>query len=137
MRCGDLHLRIQYILETSVRFDGNTNKFNVRTVLASRNTQRQEEQVTPSTIRRQATESLQARRSGMDYSQGIQFQTSLVNMEEAKGLTMNNQEKQCKCGSVKHLRISHKDFHVALAIRKARNLALETEPSKLEAKKEA
>ena len=32
-----------------------------------------------------------ARRSGMDYSQGIQFQTSLINMEEAKELTMNNQ----------------------------------------------
>ena len=41
MRCGDLHLRIQDIMETSVRFDGDTNKFNVRTVLASRKTQRQ------------------------------------------------------------------------------------------------
>ena len=34
-----------------------------------------------------------ARRSGMDYSQGIQFETSIVNMEEAKELTMNNQPK--------------------------------------------
>ena len=58
MSCGDINNRIQDILETSVRFDGDTNKFNVRTVLASRNTQRQEEQVILSTIRRQATESL-------------------------------------------------------------------------------
>ena len=41
-----------------VWFDGDTNKFNVRTVLASRNTQRQEEQVILAKIRRQATESL-------------------------------------------------------------------------------
>ena len=73
----------------------------------------------------------------MDYSQGIQFQTSLVNMEEVKGLTMNNQQKQCKCGSVKHLRISHKDCPVGLAIRKAKKSALETAPSKLEANKAA
>ena len=58
MRCGDLHLRIQGVLETSVRFDGDTTSFNVRTVLVSRNTQRQEEQVILSTMRRQATESL-------------------------------------------------------------------------------
>ena len=58
-------------------------------------------------------------------------------MEEAKGLTMNNQQKQCKCGSVKHLHISHKDCPVGLAIRKAKKLALETAPSKLEAKKAA
>ena len=76
-----------------------------------------------------------ARRSGMDYSQGIQFQTSLVNMEEAKELTMNNQQKRCRCGSVKHLRITSKDFPVGLAIRKAKKSASETAPSKLEAKK--
>ena len=58
MRRGDLHLRIQDILETSVRFDGDRKKFNVRTVLARRNTQRQEEKVIISTIQRQATESL-------------------------------------------------------------------------------
>ena len=78
-----------------------------------------------------------ASRSGMDYSQDIQFKKSLVNMEEAKGLTMNNQQKRCKCGSVKHLRISHKDCPVGLAIRKAKKLALETAPSKLETKKAA
>ena len=58
MRCGDLRLRIQDILETSFQFDADTNKFNIRTVLAIRNTQRQEEQVTISMIRRQVTESL-------------------------------------------------------------------------------
>ena len=73
----------------------------------------------------------------MDYSQGIQIQTSLVNMEKVKGLTMNNQQKQCKCGSVTHLRISHKDYPVGLAIRKAKKLALKTAPSKLEANKAA
>ena len=78
-----------------------------------------------------------ARRSGMYYSQGIQFQTSLVNMEEAKELTTNNQQKQCKCGCVKHLRISHKDCPVGLAIIKAKKPALETAPSKLEANKAA
>ena len=78
-----------------------------------------------------------ARQSGMDYSKGIQFQKSLVNTEEGKGLTMNNQQKHCKCGSVKHLRISHRDFPIGLAIREAKKLALETAPSKLEAKKAA
>ena len=48
---------------------------------------------------------------------------------------MNNQQKQCKCGSVKHLRISHKDCPVGLAIRKAKKLSQETAPSKFEAKK--
>ena len=55
---GNIHLWVQDILETRVRFDGDTNKFNIQTVLASRNTQRQEEQVILSTIQRQATESL-------------------------------------------------------------------------------
>ena len=32
-----------------------------------------------------------ARRSWMDYSEGIQFQTSLINMDEARVLTMSNQ----------------------------------------------
>ena len=71
-------------------------------------------------IKQQIYNNMLARRSGVYYSQGIQFQTSLVNMEEAKGLSMNNQQKQCKYGSVKHLRISHKDFPVGLAIRKAK-----------------
>ena len=35
-----------------------------------------------------------ASRSGMDYIPGIQFETILVNMEEAKELTMNNQPEK-------------------------------------------
>ena len=56
--CGDLHLRIQDILETSVRFDGDTNNVNLQTVLAIRNTQHREEKIILSTIRSQANESL-------------------------------------------------------------------------------
>ena len=48
---------------------------------------------------------------------------------------MNNQQRRCQCGSTKHLRISSKDCPVGLAIRKAKKSALETAPSKLEAKK--
>ena len=88
-------------------------------------------------IKQQTYDNMLARRSGMEYSQGIQFQTSLVNMEEAKKLTMNNQQKRCRCGSVKHLRISSKDFPVGLTIRKAKKSTLETAPSKLEANKAA
>ena len=47
---GNVHIWIQDILETSVQFDGDLNNVNLRTVLASRNTQRQEEQVILSTI---------------------------------------------------------------------------------------
>ena len=43
--------------------------------------------------KQQIYDNMLARQSGMDYSQGIQFETSIVNMEEAKELTMNNQPK--------------------------------------------
>ena len=63
------------------------------------------------------------RRSGVEYIPGIQFQKSLINMEEVKQLTMKNQpekkqQNRCRCGSIKHLRVSSKDFPVGLAIRK-------------------
>ena len=58
-------------------------------------------------------------------------------MEEAKECTMNNRQKRCRCGSIKHLHISSKDCPVGLAIRKAKKSAWETAPSKLEAKKAA
>ena len=45
-------------------------------------------------IKQKIYDNMLARRSGMDYSQGIQFQTSLVKMEETKGLTMSNQQKR-------------------------------------------
>ena len=35
-----------------------------------------------------------ARRRGVDYSQGIQFETIIINMEEAQELTMKNQQKK-------------------------------------------
>ena len=70
MSCGDLHLRIQDILETSFWFDTDTNKFIFQKVLASRNTQRKEEQVILSTIRRQATE--RSPQAGNDQTINIQ-----------------------------------------------------------------
>ena len=88
-------------------------------------------------IKQQIYDNMLARRRGMDYSQGMKFKTSLVNMEKKKELTMNNQHKWCRCGSVKHLRISSKYCLVGLAIRKAKKSALETAPSKLEANKAA
>ena len=63
-------------------------------------------------------------------------------MEEAKELTIINhpekkQQKQCQCGSIKHLRVSSKGFPVAFATRKAKNLALGMGMSQSEAKKES
>ena len=83
-----------------------------------------------------------ARRSGMAYSPGIQFKTSLISMEEAKELTTRNkpekkQQKRCWCGSIKNLQFSSKDFPVGLAIRKAQKLALGMGLSQSESKKAA
>ena len=47
-------------------------------------------------IKQQIYKNILARRSGMDYSPGIQFQTSLVNMDKAKALTMNNKPEKSK-----------------------------------------
>ena len=60
-------------------------------------------------------------------------------MEDAKELTMNNQLKKqqqmrCQCGSIKHSRVTSKEFPVGLAIRKAQKSALEMALSKSEAK---
>ena len=62
----------------------------------------------------------------MDYIPGIQFQTSIINMEEAKELTTSNQpgkkqQKRCWCSSIKHLRVTSKDFPMGLAVRKDKN----------------
>ena len=72
-------------------------------------------------IKQQIYDNMLETRSWMEYSQGIQFQTSLINMEEAKEITMNNQKKLCRCGSVKHLHIFSKDCPVGIAIRNAKN----------------
>ena len=42
-------------------------------------------------IKQQIYDNMLARRSGMEYSPGIQFETSIINMEEAQELTMNDQ----------------------------------------------
>ena len=131
MRCRDLHLQIQDIfdlmqIQTSSTFEqflqaetlnAKKNKsyyqrYNVKLLRAFH---------MQAMIKQQIYNNMLARRSGMNYSQGIQFQKSIVNMEEAKGLTINNQQKHCKCGSIKHLRISSKNCPVGLAIRKAKN----------------
>ena len=41
-------------------------------------------------IKQQIYQNMLARRIGVDYSPGVQFQTSIINMEEAKEPTMNN-----------------------------------------------
>ena len=107
MRCGDLHLRIQDITETSFIFDGDTNNANLQnflqaeTINAEKNNSYYQRYYVKqlrtfhkqAMIKQQIYDNIFARRSGMEYIQGINFQTSLVNMEEAKGLKMNNQQK--------------------------------------------
>ena len=55
---GNVHVWVKDILGKSVQFYEDTNKFNIRTALARRNTQLQEEQGILSMIQRQVTESL-------------------------------------------------------------------------------
>ena len=78
-------------------------------------------------------ESIPARQSGMDYSPVILFETSLVNMDETKVFTERNQpgksnqkqQRRCRCGSKKHLRITSKYFPVGISYRKAQKLSWE------------
>ena len=58
-------------------------------------------------------------------------------MEEAIEITMNYQQKRCRCGSIKHLRIYSKDCPVELAIIKAKKTALEMALYKSEENKAA
>ena len=44
--------------------------------------------------KQQIYDNILARRSGINYSQGIHFQKILINMEEAKELIINNQQKR-------------------------------------------
>ena len=74
-------------------------------------------------------EAKKAAEDATDYSPGIQFQTSIINTEEAKALTMINkpgqkQQKRCRCGSIKYSRVTSKDFPVGLAIKKPKKMAL-------------
>ena len=80
-------------------------------------------------IKQKIYDDMLARKSWMDYSPGIQVQTSLINMEEAKSLTIRNQpdmkqQEWCRCGSIKHLQVTSKYCPVELAIIKAKKLAL-------------
>ena len=45
-------------------------------------------------IKQQVYDNMLARRSGMDYTAGILFQTSIINMEQAQELTKNNQPEK-------------------------------------------
>ena len=46
-----------------------------------------------------------------------------------------NQQKRCRCGSIKHLRVSSEDFPLGLEIREAKKMALGMGLSQSEAKK--
>ena len=62
-------------------------------------------------------------------------------MEEAKELTTSNQpknqEKWCRCGSIKNSRVNSKYFPVGLDIRESKKLALGMGLSQSESKKAA
>ena len=68
-------------------------------------------------------------RIGVDYSPVLCFETCPVNMDEAKALTNRNQteffnqnqQKRCRCGSIKHLRITITDCPVGVSYWAAKN----------------
>ena len=58
----------------------------------------------------------------MDYIPGMQFQTSIIKIDEAKALTMNNQpgkstdkKEWFRCESLKHLRITSKECPIGIS----------------------
>ena len=77
-------------------------------------------------MKQQIYENILPRQSVMDYGPGILFQSILVNMDKVKALTKKNQlvktnQKkgiQCRCGSIKHLRITSNDFPVGISYQK-------------------
>ena len=94
-------------------------------------------------IKQQIYENILARRSGMNYIPGIQFQKIIINMDEVKELTMNNQsgesmdkKKRCRCGSLEHLHITSKDCPIGLSYQNAKK-ALDMGLSQQETKKSA
>ena len=108
MSCGDIHLRIQYILKTSVRFDGDTKTSTFEQLLQAetRNANKNKSYYQQYDVRRlrafhnqamikqKIYDNMLSRRIGMDYSQGIHFQKIIINMEESQELTMKNQPKK-------------------------------------------
>ena len=79
----------------------------------------------------------------MDYSPGVQFQKSLVNVDKTKALAMNNQlvksmdkGKRWRCVSLEHLHVTSKEFPVGISYRNSKN-SLEMGLSQQEAKSSA
>ena len=89
------------------------------------------------TIKQNISDNMLARRSGVEYSPGMQFKRVSSKMEETQELTMKNQpkKKRCRYGSIKHARVTSKYFPVELAIRKTKKSTLVMVLSKSEAKK--
>ena len=88
-------------------------------------------------MKQQIYKNMLERLCGVDCIPEIQFQTSLINMEEVKEITMRNQlekkqQNRCHCVSIKHLLASSKDCPVGLAIRKSKHLSLGIGLSKYE-----
>ena len=58
----------------------------------------------------------------MDYSPWVQLQTSLINIDEAKAFTMNNQPEKSRdkrkwywCGSLEHFDITSKEYPIGIS----------------------
>ena len=73
-------------------------------------------------IKQKKFKNILARQSEMDYSPGMQFQTSIINTDKKKSLTMNNQpgksidkNKRYQRGLLEHLRITYKEFPIRLS----------------------
>ena len=96
-------------------------------------------------MKQQIYDNILMKRSEMHYSPIIHSETSLVNTDEEKALTMSNQpeksnqkqQKWCRCGSIKHLRVTSKNCPVEVEIRKSKTLALKMGISQAEANKAA
>ena len=68
----------------------------------------------------------------MDYNELIRFKKSLVDMDESKQPTKNNQPgknnqkqgRQCRCVSIKHLQITCNDCPVDIFLSKVQQIGL-------------
>ena len=81
-------------------------------------------------IKQNIYENILARQSGIDYSPGMQFQISLINMDKSKEITMNNQPvkstdtgKRCWCGSLENLLITSKESPIGISYQNAKKRA--------------
>ena len=145
MRCVNLHLRIKEILSKSFQFDGSQYDPNLQTVLAIQNRQHWENKFyqqynvkitrafhNQAMMKHKIYKNTLARRSWMDYSPGICFQTSLVKMNRIKALIKSNQlgktnQKQgrrCRCGSINYIQITSNDCPVGIYYQKTKQNGL-------------